>query len=158
MGGDPASDDQPAEPGTGARAGMRFRGGWIHPATPAPSTTTGLSGASRFPGGLLHGRVVCQQRRVTSAGPRSDSCWYSRQIDDPAGLAVGDGSVFVTSRRDGRILRLDGATLTTTEKIGTQGSGPGQLLKPTGIAVANGFAYVGDTGNHRISKWSVGAP
>jgi DNA-binding beta-propeller fold protein YncE len=37
---------------------------------------------------------------------------------------------------------------------GTEGSGPGQLRRPTGIAVdQEGFVYVADMGNHRVNKY-----
>ena len=36
------------------------------------------------------------------------------------------------------------------EQVGTQGSGPGQLLNPSGMEYYNGELYVVDTDNHRI--------
>ncbi len=39
---------------------------------------------------------------------------------------------------------------------GSEGSGPGQFLKPRGIAVApDGSIYVADSGNHRIQKFTA---
>jgi Tol biopolymer transport system component/sugar lactone lactonase YvrE len=37
-------------------------------------------------------------------------------------------------------------------QIGSYGSGPGQFIFPRGIALAGGYIFVADTGNHRIQK------
>ena len=46
-------------------------------------------------------------------------------------------------------------TLTALRAIGSQGSGPGQLLRPKDVALdADGNLYVADSGNHRIVVFS----
>ena len=52
-----------------------------------------------------------------------------------------------------RIQKLDNVGTFLT-KWGTYGSGDGQFINPTGVAVdGSGNVFVGDTGNHRIQKF-----
>jgi DNA-binding beta-propeller fold protein YncE len=46
---------------------------------------------------------------------------------------------------------LDG---TFVRAFGTRGSGDGQLLSPSGVALAGGKLYVADRVNHRISVFT----
>ncbi len=47
-------------------------------------------------------------------------------------------------------------TLSPVRTWGSEGSGPGQFLRPRGIAVApDGSVYVADSGNHRIQKFTA---
>lgn len=45
---------------------------------------------------------------------------------------------------------FDKATGTYLRHFGSPGSGPGQLLKPFGLAVDHRHIYVADNGNYRI--------
>ena len=40
--------------------------------------------------------------------------------------------------------------------IGSKGSGEGQLLRPSGLAVDAEHLYVADSGNHRVCKFTHG--
>lgn len=68
----------------------------------------------------------------------------------PRGIAVGKDNVFVTDTGNKRIVAfsLDGVQV---EYWGQDGSAPGQLIEPVGIAVNDqGEVLVADTGNRRI--------
>src|SRR3990170_4317252 len=86
----------------------------------------------------------------------------SAQLNNPTGVGVDGGNVFIADTFNHRIRRVDGVTglISTVAGSGVGGfSGDGaaatsaQLNKPYGVAVdGNGHVYVGDYFNHRIRK------
>ena len=77
----------------------------------------------------------------------------------PHGIAIADdGSVFVADTLGHRITHFT-AEGTLLGAWGGQGSGPGEMSFPHGLAVDGGFLYVADFMNHRITKFTFdGAP
>jgi YVTN family beta-propeller protein len=64
--------------------------------------------------------------------------------DDPVALVASDGSVWVASRRDSTISRIEApATVTATVKVG---------VAPSSIAVVDGALWVADTGENAVSR------
>jgi DNA-binding beta-propeller fold protein YncE len=62
----------------------------------------------------------------------------------------------VLDAKRGRILVFDRATATTSRSIGSLGSGPGQVLEPTSLAVDGaGTVTVADGGNFRIVRFGA---
>ncbi|MDE2085823.1 MAG: 6-bladed beta-propeller [Xanthomonadaceae bacterium] len=76
------------------------------------------------------------------------------RFQDPIGIAVADGKVFVADSRNHRIEVFDrnGRFLHT---IGHAGSGPGGLGRPMNLAVADGKLYVADYWNDDIQIFSL---
>ena len=75
-------------------------------------------------------------------------------MNKPAGLAITNGTIFVSDSRNHRIQKfsLDGKYL---GQFGSFGSGPGQLNIPWGLGLdTDGNVYVADWRNDRIQKWS----
>lgn len=67
----------------------------------------------------------------------------------PVALVTYKNQYYVTDMRGNRILVFDrGGKLQRT--IGTVGSGPGELLRPTRLAIVNDLIYVYEIGNERI--------
>ncbi len=73
------------------------------------------------------------------------------QFDDPTGVAVADGELFVSDARNGRIqvFDLDGVF---KRQIGEPGDGPGQLGRPMNLTVALGRLYVADYWNEASAR------
>jgi DNA-binding beta-propeller fold protein YncE len=108
-------------------------------------------------GGLF---VVDKSARIQGFDPdgghRLD--WHTPVWDagKPTGLGIGpDGRIFVADTHYSRVLvyEPDG---TAVAQFGTRGTGPGQFLLPTDVAVGpDGCIYVGEySGNDRISKFT----
>lgn len=77
------------------------------------------------------------------------------QFNYPEGLTVdASGSVWVADTNNNRIQRYQPSSNTYTV-LGSQGSGPGQLAFPKGVAVSAGALFVADTGNNRIQKLAL---
>ena len=78
-------------------------------------------------------------------------------LPDPVAVAFdGAGNGFVLDNRRSTIVVFDRATAMTTRRIGTEGSGPGQLLSPQALAIdASGSIAVADTGNERIARFAA---
>ncbi len=80
--------------------------------------------------------------------------------DGPADLALSpasSGDLYIVDRGNCRIQRVHDSIFSWTYvgAWGSYGSGDGQFLSPTNIAVdANGFVYVGDPVAHRIQKFT----
>lgn len=95
--------------------------------------------------------------RVVAFGP-DDS--YLKSYTDPTGwtptdVAVTANALFVVDIANHRIKKVDRASGAVSLFAGGAGSGPGQLFKPTNIAVdGDGNIYVADTINFRIQKFS----
>jgi DNA-binding beta-propeller fold protein YncE len=68
--------------------------------------------------------------------------------------AVGDA--FVLDQRRARIVVFERATGLPKRTIGLQGSGPGQMLDPSALAIdASGTISVADSGNDRIARFNT---
>lgn len=78
----------------------------------------------------------------------------------PRAVAVAfdaPGNAYVLDQRRARIVVFDRATGLPTRTIASQGSGPGQLLDPSALAIdAAGIISVADTGNERIARFATG--
>ena len=76
------------------------------------------------------------------------------QFSLPSDVEIADGLVYVADSNNNRvqIFRLDGSFVT---QFGTAGTGPGNLLRPSGIAVApDGTIYVSEVSNNRVSRFA----
>jgi tripartite motif-containing protein 71 len=78
-------------------------------------------------------------------------------LPDPTAVAFdGAGNGYVLDARRSRIVVFDRATAQSSRTIGTEGSGPGQLLAPSALAsAADGTISVADTGNDRIARFGA---
>lgn len=65
------------------------------------------------------------------------------------------GDAYVLDQRRGRIFVFARATGLPARTIAAQGSGPGLLLDPSAISIANDVITVADTGNRRIARFST---
>jgi tripartite motif-containing protein 71 len=65
------------------------------------------------------------------------------------------GDAYVLDRRRARIFVFARATGLPARTIAAQGSGPGRLLDPSAISIANGIVTVADTGNRRIARFTT---
>ena len=65
------------------------------------------------------------------------------------------GDAYVLDSRRARIFVFARATGLPARTIAAQGSGPGRLLDPSAIAIANGIITVADTGNRRIVRFTT---
>ncbi len=73
----------------------------------------------------------------------------------PRNLAIGpDGNLYIADSGNHRIVVLD-ADGNFLRSWGENGSEPGQLNEPWGIAVNDEAVFVADTWNHRIQKFSL---
>ena len=76
------------------------------------------------------------------------------RFQHPLGLAIHDGTLYVTDSYNHKIKQVDLATRAVTTWIGNGKAGaeldPLQLAEPAGITIAGGKIYVADTNNHRI--------
>ncbi|HEY0981280.1 thioredoxin-like domain-containing protein [Schlesneria sp.] len=83
-----------------------------------------------------------------------DGAGEDARLQHPLGLAIHNGTLFVTDSYNHKIKQVN---LETREVKTWTGNGqpgttlePLQLAEPAGIAIAGGKAYVADTNNHRI--------
>jgi len=76
------------------------------------------------------------------------------QFNDPTGIAVHDGEVFVSDARNARIQVFD-SNGRFRRQLGTQGDGPGQLGRPMNLTIVDGEFYVADYWNDRIQVFSL---
>jgi DNA-binding beta-propeller fold protein YncE len=77
-------------------------------------------------------------------------------LRSPVAVAFDDaGDAYVLDQRRGRIFVFARATGLPARTIASQGSGPGQLLSPSAISIANGVISVADTANKRIARFTT---
>jgi DNA-binding beta-propeller fold protein YncE len=77
-------------------------------------------------------------------------------LPDPVAVAFdGAGNGYVLDQRRSRIVVFDRATAQTTRSIAGEGTGAGQLLAPSALAIDGaGIISVADTGNGRIARFA----
>lgn len=70
----------------------------------------------------------------------------------------GDGRLFVADSANGKLIELDWQNERVLARFGSAGSGRGQFRQITAIALsATGHLAIGDSGNHKIEVYDVGA-
>jgi tripartite motif-containing protein 71 len=77
------------------------------------------------------------------------------QLHEPLGLTVDpQGDVYVADSENNRVVEYSptGALVAT---IGQKGSGSGQLLEPTDVAIVEGEVFVTDYGNNRVEAFTT---
>ncbi|MFQ5696998.1 MAG: 6-bladed beta-propeller [Myxococcota bacterium] len=73
----------------------------------------------------------------------------------PSDLAISGERLYVADVRNGRVAVLDKATGRELGRIGRKGSGRGELVFPTNVAVdRNEHVFVADTGNSRVVEFA----
>jgi sugar lactone lactonase YvrE len=89
----------------------------------------------------------------------------SAQLDTPAGLAAGGGSLYIADKENHRVRRVDlsSGTISTAAGDGTPGfagdGGPAtaaRLWYPEDVALDGALLYVADGGNGRVRRVSAG--
>ena len=74
----------------------------------------------------------------------------NKQLRHPCGVALDNDGYLYIAKEDDCITKV-----TTTgeyiSRIGSKGSGPGQLITPTSVAISNNILYVTEEGNKRVS-------
>ena len=74
-------------------------------------------------------------------------------------MAVHEDTIYVSSRQSktagGSIVKFGLSTGLPRGSIGSQGSGPGQVRVPMGLAISGGELYVAETGNHRVQVFGL---
>jgi hypothetical protein len=69
------------------------------------------------------------------------------------------GNVYVAEIRGGKVTQLTGGkTANQFAGTGIDGLGPNQLNKPAGVLVHDGYLWIADLNNHRISVVQLGSP
>ena len=65
-----------------------------------------------------------------------------------------EGTIYVSDTNNSRVLRYthNGELIS---QFGSQGSGPGEIYLPEGLAVNNNFLYIGEYGNHCVSVFTT---
>lgn len=79
-----------------------------------------------------------------------------RQLNEPRGLAISNGSLYIADSQNHRIqvLRLQGEVLQAIWGGPEPGEAPGEFNQPWDIAVGpTGAIYIADVGNQRIQKF-----
>ena len=87
------------------------------------------------------------------------------QFNDPTGIAIADGEVFVSDARNGRI-QVFGTDGSFRRQFGRPGSAPGELGRPMNLSIRDGALYVPEYFNDRIQvfdldgtpRWIIGTP
>eukprot|EP01062_Namystynia_karyoxenos_P027151 TRINITY_DN20925_c0_g1_i1.p1 TRINITY_DN20925_c0_g1~~TRINITY_DN20925_c0_g1_i1.p1 ORF type:complete len:685 (+),score=192.30 TRINITY_DN20925_c0_g1_i1:101-2056(+) len=93
------------------------------------------------PGGLVTDVAGCGE-----AGHSGDGCSAAEaMIDDPRGLAVSDGALYVCCWGSQTVRKVDLSSGTISTVVGE-----GQLNGPHDVAVSGGTLYVTDHFNHRV--------
>ncbi len=77
------------------------------------------------------------------------------EFHEPLGLTVdSSGNVWIADYGNDRVVELSSSGAYLGE-LGSKGSGNGQLLEPTAVAVSEGEVYVTDFGNNRVEEFSA---
>lgn len=90
-----------------------------------------------------------------------DNTGTSAQFNCPSGVAISNGSIYITDGSNRRVRKLDLASSAVTTVAGcsagyADGIGTSaQFSNPRGMAVADGFLYVADPQNNAIRKVSL---
>lgn len=88
-----------------------------------------------------------------SPGEQGEVVSPATELAMPHGVAGDDqGNVYVAEMRAHRIMQLhDGETSKPVAGTGVEGLGPKQLNKPAAVLVHDGYLWIADLNNHRIS-------
>jgi YD repeat-containing protein len=99
------------------------------------------------------GEYVTQCGRAPGSGFwRSGS--GNGQLDESEHMSLGpEGSLWIADTDNNRV-QIFSSTCVYLTQFGTKGSGNGQLSRPYAVSVRGATAYVLDTGNNRIEKWT----
>ena len=78
-------------------------------------------------------------------------------IDSVAVWHAPDGAVrvYATAKKTDRVVVFDAADGREIGAIGTSGAGPGQLLRPNGVAIVDDRLYVVERDNHRVQVFAL---
>ena len=125
-------------------------------------TSLGLGGTPAGfavgPDGAFYVANSSLNRIDVTGGPGPDFSWGSTgsgpgQFSGPSDVEIAGGLVLVADTQNNRIqvFHLDG---TFVSQFGTAGTAPGQILRPSGLAVAtDGTIFVSELSNNRISHF-----
>jgi len=105
----------------------------------------------------INGRVELLHPDGSSASSWGSPAPGPTILRSPVAVAFDTGGdAYVLDQRRARIFVFARATGLPARTIAVQGSGPGQLLSPSAISIANGVVSVADTGNRRIARFTTG--
>lgn len=115
---------------------------------PGPSSGTGATAASAdVPARDL---PVLTEAFLTVMTPEDN-------IDSPASWTTADGTrwLIATAKATDRLVVYDGQTGQTLRTVGKPGKGPGEFLRPNGIAIIDDLLFVVERDNHRVQVLSL---
>lgn len=75
--------------------------------------------------------------------------WTADEIKAPGGIVCNEDEIIVSDKKEDCILKMDYEG-NVIEKAGITGSGDGEFLSPSAVAVYNDELYVLDQGNNRV--------
>lgn len=77
-------------------------------------------------------------------------------VDSPAVFHSGDTHwLLASAKTTDVVLVFDATTGTAVRRVGTSGSGPGQLRRPNGLAVIDSLLFVVERDNDRVQVFSI---
>ncbi len=122
-----------------------------HPGKLAKPINIAVAGdGTRYVADTVLGRVMVYEPDDTYRGALGDpEAWT------PSDVAIAGDTLYVTDIANGQVVlinRHDGREL---RRLGTKGSGKGQLFLPTNVELFDRKVYVSDTGNFRISVFDT---
>ena len=79
-----------------------------------------------------------------------------RQVCNPSGIAISGDNVFVSDTDLYFIFKFKFPTFISVSKVGKMGTGVGKFRYPESLTVSDGYVYVADRDNNRITVMSPG--
>jgi len=114
------------------------------------------AGGTRAVADSVSGRVVLLNPDGSVAAMYGAPAPGPTLLPAPAAVAFdASGRLYVVDQERGRVLVFDRAGK-IIRTISSRGTGPGKLLAPTALAIWGNVIYVGDTGNGRIVRFTLG--